>query len=295
MSVSYVAQLLANGVVAGSVYALVGAGFALIYSVSRFFHFSHAATFTVGGYAAWSLMALGTPIVLAGTGGVAAAAVCGLLLERFLYRSFRRRSASALVLLLASIGVYTVLENTIAMVFGNQALSLVQKPAVPGTSIIGARLTEVQLAAVIITLVTFLALQTGSKLTKTALLIRAVASNATLAAARGISLDRVSLVVFCIGSGLSGIAGVLTAMDVDIVPTVGMYPFMMGVVAAVVGGVRSVWGSVFGGYMLGIAQNLSILMVDARWTPTLAFLVMILFLLLRPTGFFGKSVRSTTV
>jgi len=284
------AQLMANGVIAGCIYALAGLGLAVVYSTARFFHFAHGAVFAAGAYAAYVLGAsLGLPLPAAIPMAVFLSTLLGYSMELLVYRPLRRRSASAMILLVASLGIYVLIQNAISMVFGDDTKIMRIGNVHEGAAIWGARITMTQMviigaSAVLVTLSGILA--RSSRVGKA---MRAVACDAELAAASGVNADRIISCAFAVGSALAGIAGILVAFERNLTPTMGMDALMMGVVAMIVGGAGSIAGVALGGILLGIAQNLGVWKIGSEWQSAVAFAVLLTFLLFRPHGIFART------
>ncbi len=285
-----------DGYIPNSAYALVALSFSLIYFPTRFFHFAHGAVFAWGAYLCYTCrvvlkfpLAVAIPLAVLGTAGL------GLIVEGWVYRPLRRRGATGLVLLLASLGLYIVLQNVISLLFGDEVKSLRTGEVVEGLSVFGARVTPIQLWTVFAAAGSFALIWAILKFTRFGKSLRAVASDAELAAVHGVDSDRIILGAFALGSGLAGLAALLVALDVDMTPTMGLNALMMGVVAMIVGGVGSVPGTLLGGLLLGLAQHWGVWKIGSEGQDAIAFAILVLFLLLRPQGFFGRRVRKVAV
>jgi branched-subunit amino acid ABC-type transport system permease component len=211
----------------------------------------------------------------------------GGLLYALLYRPLRRGGATELILLLASLGAYVVLQNAVSLMFGDQIISLNEGRVTQSFTLGGAVLNSVQIAAIIVAASVVLATLVFLRRTTVGRAIRAVSSNEQLANLCGIDSERIALVTFIIGSGLAGIAGILNGLDVDLAPTMGLTPLMMGIVAVVVGGRGRVVGIALGALLIGVSQNVGIWRIDARWQNAIAFVILLAFLLWRPSGLAG--------
>lgn len=286
-------QLMANTLIAASIYAIIGLGFSLIYSSVRFFHFSHAAVFTIGAYSAFVLWKqLGVPLAAAFAFSIAICSVLGVGFEVFLYRPLRRHGASSLVLLLASLGLYIVAQNLLSLFFGDDSKAIRFTAINEGYELLGARVTGVQGATLASAIVLIAALAVLMRRTRVGTQIRAVAGDPVLASVTGIASDRIILACFALGSALAGIAAVLTALDVDMSPTMGMNVLMMGVVAAIIGGIGSVSGVASGAFLLALARHFGVWFIGSQWQDAIAFLVLVVFLLLKPQGVVGRSATT---
>jgi len=288
-------QAAANGIIVGAAYALVALSFALIYRVTRFFNFAHGATYAVGAYLAFAMVHFfGLPIWAAVASGVGGAAILGAAIQLLIYRRPMKRRASSLVLLLASLGLYIVIQNIISLVFGDDVKSL-GIACFEGINIVGIRITAVQLAIMGSSLMSFVMVSALLRYTKFGKAYRATASDPELALVRGVDTNRLVVGVFAIGSGLAGLAGILTALDVNMTPTMGLSALMTGVIAMIVGGESSLLGIVLGALMLGLAQNLGIWKIGSEWQDSIAFTLLVVFVLLRPQGVMGKLSHKSRV
>ncbi len=289
-------QLTLNVLVSASTLALMAVGFGLIFSTTRFFHFAHAVVYTGAAYLTyWGSVQLGLPLVVAALLGVAGGVCLGGLMEVGLYRPMRRRSGSALTLLIASLGTYVVLQTLISMVWGDDVRMLPSSTVREGIEVLGGRITPTSVLAIAVC-VTLLAVVT-LLLRKTGLgrAMRAVADDAELARIRGIRADRVILMTFVIGSGLAAVAGILVALDVNMRPTMGMNALMLAIVAVIIGGVSSIGGIVLGSLFLAAAQQVTVWQIGSQLQDAVAFAILLVFLLARPQGLFGKPLRKVAI
>jgi len=289
-------QLLINSLIAASVYTLVAVSFSLIYSTTRFFHFAHAVIFTAGAYFTYLYhILLGLPLILAVILSVAASAVLGSLIELYIYRPLRKTKATSMVLLLASLGINIVLQNVISMMFGDDTKSIRTGDVVEGLNILGGRITPIQILIICTGILLVVLVAVFLKRTKTGRAMRAVANDPELADISGVESSGVILRTFAFGSALAGVAGILVALDVDMTPTMGMNALMMGVVAVIVGGAGSITGVALGALLLALAQNFGVWKISSQWQDTIAFVILLIFLLLRPQGFLGRKVKKAAI
>jgi branched-chain amino acid transport system permease protein len=289
-------QIIVNIIISFSIFALVAISFSLIYQTTRFFHFAHAVIFTSGAYFAFLfIQMLGWSYYSAIPAAIALALLLGGLIEFTIYRPLRKKKSSAIVLLLASLGIYIVLQNLISLFFGDDTKSIRTWEVREGIEIAGAYITPVQLVIVASSLLLVGLVAGYLMLAKTGKAMRAVASDSELSKLSGIKSDRIILISFAIGSALAGIAGILVALDVDMTPTMGMNMLLMGVVAMIIGGVGSIWGIVLGSLLLASAQNLAVWYISSQWMDASAFLLLLIFLLFKPEGFAGKKIRKAEV
>jgi branched-chain amino acid transport system permease protein len=291
-----VVQLVVNGILAAAIYLLVGTGFYLVFTTVRFFHFAHGILFTAGAYSAFLFTsAFGLPIWISAGLSVCLLVALGCSLELAIYHPLKRGDASPLVLLLASLGIYIALQNIISMVFGDDTKSIRHGVVKEGLNLFGARITPVQIAIVVGAVVLTAAVAVFLKTSKIGKAMRAVACDPQLAEVSGIDNGRVILWAFGIGSGLAAVAGILVALDVDMTPTMGMRALMMGVVAVIIGGRGSILGVALGALLLGTAQHLGVWKISSQWQDAIAFVILLIFLIFRPQGFFSRKTKAAAI
>jgi len=237
----------------------------------------------------------GLPIVLAALLAVILGAALGVLMELCIYRPLRTQSSPPVVLLLASLGIYVVLQNVISMVFGDGSRIVRSWSIKKGIGLLGARVTPVQVLTILLGVTLLSGLAILLRTTKWGKATRAVVSDEELARVSGIGSGTVIVGAFALGSALASIAGILMALDVDMTPTMGLNALMMGIVAAIVGGIRSIPGVALGAVLLAIAEQVTTWAIGSQWQETFAFVILIAFMLFRPQGFFGAKPRTTTV
>lgn len=278
-------QAIANGLIAGSSYALFALGFTLIFSVSRFFHFTHAAVFTTGAYVTyWLTKSLHWPLPAAIALGILAGSAAGSALELTLYRHLRRSKCTPLGMMLASLGAMIAIQNLVSLLFGDAPRVLRQWPVNPGMLIFGARVTVVQLTSFGTAIGLTLGLLLISRGTRLGRWLRAVAQDPELARVYGVPTGWVFVIAFAVGSGLGGIAGIVSALEGDLVPGGGFQALLPGFAAAVAGGIGNPVGAFLGGLLVGLTQHLSGLVLPTQWQEVTVFLVLAIFLVVNPMG-----------
>ena len=289
-------QLLANTLLTASCVVLVGLGFSLIYRTTKFFNLAYGVLFTAWPYIVLLLNSeLGLSLPIAIPLAVVAVGLIGSLLDVFVYRQLRHKGASPLILLIASLGIYVVLQNIISIIFGDESRSIRLGEVEGGINVLGARLTLIQISIICVSAAMVAGVVMVLRLTKIGLAIRAVGNSPQLAGVSGISNNRVVLWTGGIASALAGTGGILVAMDVNMTPTMGMQALMMGVVAVIVGGIGRIGGIVLGALLLATAQHCGVWTIGSQWQDAIAFVILLIFLIVRPEGFLGKKVRKATV
>jgi branched-subunit amino acid ABC-type transport system permease component len=285
-------QTLINGLISASWIALVGVGFGLTFSCCRFFNFVHGIVFTSAAYCAYLFVVLlGVPLCLSLIASISIAIIIGGAPEIVLYRPLRERGGSSLVLLLVSLGLYVVLENIISMLFGKDTKTIRSGSIGEGFDVILGKITSAQISIIFVSVIVLVSLTILLRTTRVGTVFRAVANDPELASISGIPGNRVILLVSVVASTLAAVSGILVALDVDMTPTMGMNAFMLGAVAAIVGGSASVVGVALGALLVGLSQHVGVWKVSSQWQDAIVFLILLICLSLRPQGLLGKKIK----
>ncbi len=281
-------QLLVNGAIAGAIYALVACGFTLIYSTNKFMHFAHGSSVVVGAYFIYSFFTLvGIPFYISCLLTLVFTSLFGLGMYVLVYRPLQKRNSSNIILLIASIGLLILFQNIIQLFFGPNVKSINYLGINKGISLVGATITKLQLFLSILAVFLFFLLYFFMRNTALGRNMRAVADNPELASIVGVNTGRVKQYSFIIGSGLAGMAGILIGLEQNLTPVMGTELIVKGFTGAVIGGITSVPGAIAGSFILGIVENLGIWFLPSGYKSGIAFLLLFVFLLFKPTGLFG--------
>ncbi len=268
---------------------MIALGFNLIYGTVKFFDLGYGALTTVGGYMVFLFYKkMGLDLSLSIILGILIAGGVGYLVNKFVYKKLRDRKASNMVLLVASLGVLTVLQAIIAMFFSSQFQTLSTGGVSRVFEIGGAVITQVQLVILISGLAIMTLLAIVLKFTLFGKAINAVADDEEVSKIVGINTNKIIGVVFFIGSMIAGLAGILIGFDTGIEPTMGMSLLLKGVIASIIGGIGNIYGGVLGAFLLGFVENFGIWKISGEWKDAIAFGLLILFLLFRPSGILRK-------
>jgi len=287
-------QQLMNGLSLGSIYALIALGYTMVYGILRLINFAHGDVYMVGAYVGYylSLRLKGEkPSLLSAAvvmlGAMAAAAVLGLIIERFAYRPLRK--AARLTLLVTAIFVSLLLENGGQLVFGPDPKFFPSLAPRTDFMVAGVRITSEQLTVIGVSLLLMVLLRAFVQNTRTGKAMRAVSFNLDAAKLMGISTDAIIAVTFALGSALAAAAGVLIGMQIPkIDPLMGIVYGLKAFVAAVLGGIGNIPGAVLGGLLLGISEVMVVGYLSSTYRDAIAFGILILVLLLRPQGILGR-------
>jgi len=284
-----IAQLFANGLIAGAIYSLIALGFSLIYSTCNFVDFAHGSTVSFSAYFLYFLFSsLGINFWLAIILTIIFASIFGLLVNVIVFRELRKRKASGLILMMASFALLIVFESLILILFGADVKTIGFIPVTEGLQILGAIITPLQIVIVAVSfllLVTFFFFMKKSKIGKA---MRAVSDNKDVAEIVGISSEKIYNWSFVIGSAIAGIGGILVGLEQNLQPTMGTNLMIKGFTAAIIGGIGSPFGAVLGSYLLGFAENFGIWYLPSGYKDAIAFVILFIFLLFRPQGILGK-------
>lgn len=282
------AQLVANGIISGSIISLVAASFSLIYSTNKFPHFSHGAVVATGGYLFFTFInllsfSLWVSIFLT----LIFSGVIGLIIYFGLYRQLELQGASMVILLIASIALMILIENLLLLFFGADVKSMELISTSTGINLFGANITMLQIGILITSILLFSGLFFFVKYTKLGKITRAVADNPKLAKISGVNPVKIKAASFAIGSMLAGVAGILIGLEQNLTPTMGTNLIIKGFTGAVVGGISSIPGAILGSYLLGFAENFGIWYLPSGYKSAIAFSLLLIFLLFKPKGLLG--------
>ena len=287
------AQLLTNGLQTGALYALVAAGFSLIFGMTRVFHAAHGATFTIAGFAFYQCYAVFhlDPVVSTLVCAVCAGAF-GVALDRWVYAVIQRHEGSFFTVFAASFGAAIVVQNVISMVFG-RGMVTVSTPLSKSLELLpGLFVAPIGGVIVACAIACFAILQVLLTRTSLGIALRALGENPELVRVYGLTPRRLSQYVFLIGSVLVVPAAILTASTSGLNPSMGNHVMLISIAATIVGGVGSLRGAALAGLLLGMAENVCLAIVDPQWSEAVTFVILFLFILFRPGGVYGRAVVS---
>ena len=285
---------LINGISLGSVYAIIALGYTMVYGIAKMLNFAHGDVIMVGGYAALTMMmSVGTNPYIAVLAAIVVCTVLGVLIERIAYRPLRE-AASPLAVLITAIGVSYLLQNVVLLIFGSNPKNFQSVVALPDLKLAGGSLiiTGETIVTIISCIVIMIALTMFINKTKAGQAMLAVSEDKGAARLMGINVNGTIALTFAIGSGLAAIAGVLLCSSYpSLSPYTGSMPGIKAFVAAVFGGIGSIPGAMVGGILLGIIEILGKAYISSQLADAIVFAVLIIVLLVKPTGLFGKQIQ----
>lgn len=301
-------QVLIDGIIAGTVIGLGAIGLTLTYSILRFANFTHGDFLAWGAYFTLSVsgflggllagMGIGAPLGPFSFGwglpvsllaGMALTILLTLGLDRVLFGRLRRRGADVIIVVMASFGASMALRSLLEFIYTANPAYLTRELQIAAPIAPGMRATPDQMLTVALTAVLVLALHLVVTRSATGRAMRAVSENPALSGVYGIDVQRIVRVTWIIGAGLACVAGVMSGLLVQIRPDMGFDLLLPLFAAAILGGIGSIPGAMLGGLIIGLAEAATVQLVGAEWRAAVAFVVLVLVLLLRPAGLFGKA------
>ena len=284
---------LINGISLGSVYAIIALGYTMVYGIAKMLNFAHGDVIMVGAYISFCITQyLGLPAVLSVVGAMIVCTVLGILIERLAYKPLR--SAPKLAVLITAIGVSYFLQNSALLIWGanpksfTSAINLGSIRLFDGKLLISDEAIVTVLACVLI----MVALTLFTSRTKMGKAMRAVSEDKGAAQLMGVDVNQTISVTFAIGSALAAVAGVLLCSAYPVLqPTTGSMPGIKAFTAAVFGGIGSIPGAMLGGILLGLIEIFGKAYISTELGDAIVFLILIIMLLVKPTGLLGKKVN----
>ena len=289
---SFVSYLI-TGISLGSVYAIIALGYTMVYGIAKMLNFAHGDVIMVGGYVVFiSVSNMGVNPYVALLISMVTCTILGITIERVAYKPLR--GTSPLAVLITAIGVSYLLQNIALLIFGADTKAFTSVVNVPNLVLFDGQLTisGVTIVTVIACIIIMLGLTLFVKKTKAGRAMQAVSEDRGAAQLMGINVNGTIALTFAIGSALAAVAGVLLCSAYpSLTPYTGSMPGIKAFVAAVFGGIGSIPGAMIGGILLGIIENLSKAYISSQLSDAIVFGVLIIVLLVRPTGILGKNIQ----
>lgn len=280
---------LINGLNAGSIYALIALGYTMVYGIAKMINFAHGDIIMIGAYVVWvAISILHLPVSVGLIIGVIACAILGILIEKIAYKPLRK--APPLAVLITAIGVSYFLQSASLLIFSSAKRTFPVSFNIPSITIGALVIPGQTILILVVTSICMIALHLFINKTKAGSAMLAVSEDKDAAQLMGVNVNRTISMTFAIGSALAAIAGVLFASSyVYVYPTMGSLIGIKAFVAAVLGGIGSVPGAMLGGILLGLIESLSKTYISTQLSNAIVFGILIIVLLVRPTGLLGKS------
>lgn len=280
-----------SGISLGSIYAIIALGYTMVYGIAKMLNFAHGDVIMVGAYISfcatsyWGMSPFLSVII-----SMLVCTVLGVVIERFAYRPLRQ--ATSLAVLITAIGVSYLLEN-LALLIWTSSPKVFTSIIGTGTKKLGSlTITDVTIVTIVVCIVIMIALSLFTNKTKMGKAMRAVSEDKGAAQLMGVNVDTTISVTFAIGSGLAAVAGILLCSAYPtLTPMTGFMPGIKAFTAAVLGGIGSIPGAMIGGILLGIIEIFGKAYISTQLSDAIVFAVLIVILLVKPTGLLGKQVN----
>lgn len=283
---------LINGISLGSVYAIIALGYTMVYGIAKMLNFAHGDVIMVGAYISFCASTyLKLPTAVSVLLAVVVCTLLGIIIERLAYKPLRK--ASSLAVLITAIGVSYFLQNAALLIWGSAPKSFRSVVPLESIALFDGQLiiTTESIVTVIACIVIMIALTLFTKKSRLGKGMRAVSEDKDAAELMGINVNVTISITFAIGSALAAIAGVLLCSSYPVlIPTTGSMPGIKAFTAAVFGGIGSIPGAMVGGILLGIIEIFSKSYISTNLSDAIVFAVLILVLLVKPTGLLGKKI-----
>ena len=283
---------LINGISLGSVYAIIALGYTMVYGIAKMLNFAHGDVIMIGAYIAFCTMAyLNLSPVVAVLAAMVVCTLLGILIEGLAYKPLRR--ASSLAVLITAIGVSYFLQNVALLIWGSAPKAFTSVVSFGSVSLFDGKLiiAPESIVTVAVGIVVMVALTAFTKKSKMGKGMRAVSEDKDAAELMGINVNVTISATFAIGSALAAIAGVLLCSAYPVlIPTTGSMPGIKAFTAAVFGGIGSIPGAMLGGILLGIIEIFSKAYISTQLSDAIVFGMLIVVLLVKPTGLLGKKI-----
>jgi neutral amino acid transport system permease protein len=284
-----VAQTGINGLSLGSIYALGAVGLTLVYGILKLVNFAHGDFLTFGVYMAYLVnVTWGLPLVTAVFFAMAMTALLGVFFERIMWGPMRARHAGLLQLLLMSIGLAFLIRSGIQWFWGTEIRAL-DVNVTDTVELFGLRIGRTELTVFVVGFAVLVAIGLMLRYSLLGKRMRAIADDPELAETAGIDTSRVILYTWIFAGALAGLAGVLAGAVTDVKPELGFELLLPIFAAVVMGGIGDAFGALAAGLVLGVVIEWSTLVIDARWKISVGFVVLVLVLVIRPQGVFGRA------
>lgn len=283
-----------NGISLGSVYAIIALGYTMVYGIAKMLNFAHGDVIMIGSYIIFSIVSMANlPVWLGIIVSIILCTVLGITIEAVAYRPLRAAS-SALAVLITAIGVSYFLQNIALLIFGANTKAFSSVVTIPALSLAGGAVTITgeTIVTIISCIIIMIVLVMFVNKTKAGQAMLAVSEDKGAALLMGINVNKTISLTFAIGSGLAAIAGMLLCSSYpSLTPYTGSMPGIKAFVAAVFGGIGSIPGAFIGGLILGVIEILSKAYISSQLSDAIVFIVLILVLLIKPTGLLGKKIQ----
>ncbi|HIQ96089.1 MAG TPA: branched-chain amino acid ABC transporter permease [Candidatus Limivivens merdigallinarum] len=286
--INAILEQILNGLRTGSIYALIALGYTMVYGIAKMINFAHGDIIMVGAYALYVFVGvLKINPVLAAILTIAVCALLGITIEKVAYKPLR--NAQPLAVLITAIGMSYLLQNVALLIFKATPIPFGSIIKVPSVKIGALNISGLTIVTLVVTTISMILLTLFINKTKMGRAMRAVSEDKGAAELMGINVNQTISMTFAIGSALAAVAGILYISQYEsLLPTLGALPGIKAFVAAVLGGIGSIPGAMLGGIILGIIESMSKAYISTQLADAIVFGVLVIVLLVRPSGLLGK-------
>lgn len=284
-------QIITNSLITGGLYALIAFGFSLIYNTLKFVPFFYGALALWSGYFLYLFVNLKIPFAVSVILSIISLIFLAVLLNSWLLKSFRNKKASSVIMLILGLALGVLFENMILAIFGPNVKSINLPFENKIFNLFGATFTIIQFLIMVISIPFLFFLFYILQKTRYGLIIRSLVSEPLMAEILGVNKEDIFRKVFISTGFIAAIVGILYGIEYNLEPTAGTSLMIKAFTAAIIGGLDFLPAAIFGGYLLGFVENFAVLFLPATFKEGVTFVVLFLFLLLRPKGIFGRKLR----
>ena len=280
---------LLDGLSLGAIYALIALGYTMVYGIAKMLNFAHGDVIMVGAYAIFTVFSITGNPVIAFIVSIILCVVLGIVIEKLAYKPLR--TASPLAVLITAIGVSNLLQGLAQLIFGTEPKSVIILNKLGSVEIADGIILNIStIVTLVLSAIIMIVLTLFIKKTKTGRAMLAVSEDKGAAQLMGVNVNKIIMITFAIGSALAAFASLFYLIKIPVSPSFGALPGIKAFAAAVIGGIGSIPGAMIGGIVLGVIENLSKGYISTQLSDAIVFSVLIIVLLVKPTGLLGKKI-----
>ncbi len=289
-------QVFFNIVYQVSILMLISYSFSINYNTSKFFNLTYAAYITISGYLFYLFhIQLNSPFIIAVIGGVAITVFLSYFLELTVFSKLKKRTKNPFILLIASIGVYTILQNLISIIWGYNALSAYSRLPLKKIEVLGGNLTVIQALTILVSIVILIIVMYFYSKSSIGRKVKAISSNEFLSSIYGINPRYVILHTTIISTLITACAGIFISLDTSIIPSYGFNILFYALVAMILGGTDNNLRLLYGVIIITTAQHLGAYYIGSKWMDAILYCVLIIILFIKPTGLSSKQLKKVEI